>query len=142
MPHSRRTLTTASLLVSAAVALSGCSTAPSATERPPTPSSAVGPATGAANASPSSESPTLISITLAKGKVSPNGTRVNVSRGDRVTLTITSDRDDSVHVHGYDLDLPVTAGTTATESFIAAQTGRFEIESHHPSLVIVILQVS
>ncbi|GAA2108357.1 hypothetical protein GCM10009841_28760 [Microlunatus panaciterrae] len=82
-----------------------------------------------------------IDIRLQNGKVSPNGAKINVEQGRTVVLNITSDHDDEVHVHGYDLEIPVKAGASVSRSFVADQLGSVEVESHEPSKIIVILNV-
>ena len=65
-----------------------------------------------------------------------NGRRVSepavlqVHQGDDVTLRVTADAPDELHVHGYTLRLQVAADSTATLRFTAKLTGRFPIESH------------
>lgn len=116
---------------------------PPATQ-PAAPPSATVPAPSATpgTAAPPSASPahTLV-ITLAKGRVEPNGERVNLNRGDTVRLQISSDRDDEIHVHGVDRTVQVKAGEPVSADFVVEQTGRYEIESHHPELLIAVLQV-
>ena len=91
---------------------------------------------------PASQAQALnLEITLAGGSAEPNGERRDVAVGTTVVITVTSDRDDEVHVHGYDLEIPVKAGRTVTKKFVADQSGSFEIESHEPELLIVQLQV-
>lgn len=82
-----------------------------------------------------------ITIELANGKVSPNGSRVNLSKGEPFVLDITSDRDDEVHVHGYDKEIAVKAGKRVKVEMVADRTGRYEVESHHPEMLIVVLQI-
>ena len=82
-----------------------------------------------------------LAITLADGKAEPGGERLEVAVGTTVAITVTSDREDEVHVHGYDLELPVSPGTPITREFLADRTGSFEIESHEPALLIVQLLV-
>ncbi len=82
-----------------------------------------------------------ITIELKNGKVSPNGARVELDQGEPFVLDISSDRDDQVHVHGFDKEIEVTAGKRVTVKMIADRTGRFEVESHHPELLIVVLQI-
>lgn len=82
-----------------------------------------------------------ILIRLADGKVTPNGEKMNVAKGTRVTLQITSDHDDTIHVHGFDVEKEVKAGEPATLTFTADQVGSFEVESHEPAKVILILNV-
>lgn len=109
---------------------------PPATQPAATPSPTV-PSAPRCRASPAH---TLV-ITLAKGRVEPNGERVNLNRGDTVRLQISSDRDDEIHVHGVDRTVQVKAGEPVSADFVVEQTGRYEIESHHPELLIAVLQV-
>ena len=53
---------------------------------------------------------------------------IPVGEGDEVTFRINSDRQVSLHLHGYDLEEEIEPGETATLSFEADKTGRFEIE--------------
>lgn len=97
--------------------------------------------TTAAPASTTPPAPKEIAITLADGKAEPNGERVDLVRGQHLVLTITSDREDEVHVHGIDVEIPVAAGQTVTKDIVVDQVGRFEVESHEPALTILVLQV-
>jgi hypothetical protein len=107
---------------------------------------------GSASASPSpAESPTsssasasntmTIDITIANGKTTPSGEKINVPVGEKVILNVTSDTDDEVHAHiggpGYELE--VKAGTPAKGEFTIDSPGSFEVESHHLEKIIVIL---
>jgi hypothetical protein len=83
-----------------------------------------------------------VHITLADGKADPSGERVEAAKGTTLVLTIDSDRDDEIHVHGYDIEIPVTAGKTVTKEIVLDQVGRFEVESHEPALTILQLIVS
>ena len=107
------------------------------------------PASATASSSPTLASPstaptpgvTTITIELADGKVSPNGSRINLTKGETFVLDITSDRDDQVHVHGFDKAIGVKAGQHLTVEMTADRTGRYEVESHHPELLIAVLQI-
>lgn len=57
-----------------------------------------------------------------------NPSEISVGEGDDVTLRINTDHLVELHVHGYDLEQEVDPGETATLSFKADETGRFEIE--------------
>lgn len=131
------------------VLLSGCTSTKA--EPVTTPSSASSASTAA---SPStSESPSvspstasdavIITVTIADQQVSPNGEKINVTKGQTVVLNVTSDTDDEIHAHnggdGYELE--VTAGRTATGRFVATDTGSFEVESHQLEKTIVTLVV-
>lgn len=86
--------------------------------------------------------PVVIDITLSGSTTTPSGKKINVSKGQQVMLTVNSDHDDQVHVHGgYGVELPVTSGKAASTSFVADQVGSFEVESHHPHKIIAILNI-
>lgn len=130
--------------------LTGCAGAPAST--PSTSVSAsplITPAATASPASPSLSTPSIaptpgvrtITIELADGKVSPNGARVDLAKGEPFVLDITSDRDDEVHVHGFDKAIEVRAGKRVKVELTADRTGRYEVESHHPEMLIVVLQI-
>jgi hypothetical protein len=66
---------------------------------------------------------------------------LKLTQGDRVTLSVTSDRQDSLHLHGYDLKLAVQPNVAASLSFVADRTGRFSFESHHFERDLAIIEV-
>jgi FtsP/CotA-like multicopper oxidase with cupredoxin domain len=105
------------------------------------------PASSSSSAAASSEGPTEsaqpeeISVAVKNGTVLPPTHRVEISKGDRVELNVTSDVDDEVHVHGYDIEKPVSAGETVTIEFTADQAGLFEVETHESALQVLQLEV-
>ncbi|WP_420710892.1 hypothetical protein [Streptomyces sp. NRRL S-118] len=64
-----------------------------------------------------------------------------MKRGERLALTVTSDRDDTLHVHGYDKEAPLPAGRPTTLTLTADRTGLFAVETHASGLVLVQLAV-
>jgi heme/copper-type cytochrome/quinol oxidase subunit 2 len=58
-----------------------------------------------------------------------------------VTIEVTSDTADEVHLHGYDIEKELVPGKVTTLSFVADQTGIFEVELHKANVVILHLQV-
>lgn len=49
--------------------------------------------------------------------------------GDTVTMTITADREEEIHIHGYDIPFQVPgAGRSVTKTFKADKSGAFPIE--------------
>ncbi|MFT3970198.1 MAG: cupredoxin domain-containing protein [Micropruina sp.] len=130
----------AALLVLAA----GCAGAPASSPNiSSSPLVTPGSATSSSNPTlaSSSSAPTTITIELADGKVSPNGSRIDLTKGETFVLDITSDRDDEVHVHGFDKEIEVKAGKRVRVEMVADRTGRYEVESHHPELLIAVLQI-
>ncbi|MFP3990266.1 cupredoxin domain-containing protein [Streptomyces sp. E11-3] len=87
------------------------------------------------------EADRTVEITVADGKVNPAPGRVDLKKGQRVRLKVTSDRADTLHVHGYDKETPLRAGDTATLTFTADRTGLFEVETHASKLVLTQLAV-
>jgi hypothetical protein len=83
-----------------------------------------------------------IEVTFADGKAGGDTGRVQVAAGTAVTLVVTSDVADELHVHGYDIEKELTPGTPATLQFDATVTGVFEVELHEADTVLLRLQVS
>ncbi|MFE3448183.1 hypothetical protein ACFXJ8_04540 [Nonomuraea sp. NPDC059194] len=81
-------------------------------------------------------------ITIAGGKVTPPSGWLEVKRGQTVTLTVTSDVADELHVHGFDLGQELQPGKPAVISFKADMTGVFEVETHESELVLIQLAVT
>ncbi|MGW0896372.1 hypothetical protein ACWD0G_05140, partial [Streptomyces goshikiensis] len=82
-----------------------------------------------------------VTITIRGGKVTPAPGRTELRRGERVALRVTSDRADTLHVHGYDKELALPAGQEATLTLTADRTGLFEVETHESGLVLTQLLV-
>ncbi|WSJ91423.1 hypothetical protein OG430_38175 [Streptomyces sp. NBC_01304] len=82
-----------------------------------------------------------VEIGIADGKVQPPPGRVELKRGERVRLKVTSDQADTLHVHGYDKEVELPAGKAATLTFTADRTGLFEVETHGSGLVLTQLAV-
>ncbi|MEU9161502.1 hypothetical protein AB0D29_14700 [Streptomyces sp. NPDC048424] len=98
--------------------------------------------TGAAPKSPDpQQADRTVTVTVRDGKVSPAPGRTELRRGERVALRVTSDRADTLHVHGYDKELALPAGQEATLILTADRTGLFEVETHESRLVLTQLLV-
>lgn len=53
----------------------------------------------------------------------------SVKQGDTVTMTITADRQEEIHLHGYDIPFDVPRpGGSVTRTFKADKSGSFEME--------------
>lgn len=57
--------------------------------------------------------------------------KIEVEKGDRVEIEVTSDEADDAHLHGYDIQEELTPGKTAKFRFKANLEGIYEIELHH-----------
>lgn len=129
----------------AAGLVAGCGTEPEpagAPGAPPAPPSAPAPAAPAAPTDPAAPAGQRVELAYAGGEVAGGVQRVSVPLGSTVTLTVTGDAPDEVHVHGYDEYLDVAPGTEGTVTFQADIPGVFEVELHDSGLLLAQLQVS
>lgn len=58
--------------------------------------------------------------------------QIDVCKGQEVTIEIAGERPGALHLHGYDEEVTVQAGDTATFTFTATRSGQFVIELHTP----------
>ncbi len=81
-------------------------------------------------------------VAVADGTVVGGVPRFEVSVGDLVRVTVTSDVGDEVHLHVYGLVVTVGASTPAVLDLEATVPGVFEAELHHAGFRVFELQVS
>lgn len=112
-------------------------TAPGATTAPSAPTTTspatTAPATTAANAS-------VVEVSYVGGSITGGGRR-SVPRNSTVTIRVTSDVADEVHVHSYDKTFNIAPGSPGTVSFVADRSGIFEVELHKKKLKLFDLEV-
>ncbi|MFG1862625.1 cupredoxin domain-containing protein [Microbispora bryophytorum] len=109
--------------------------APAAAESAP---AAPGESAAAAPADPAVKE---ITVTIAGRKVTPPPDRIEVTKGQTVRITVTSDTADEAHLHGYDKEAELQPGTPASIEFVADETGLFEMETHESGLQLFQLVV-
>ena len=80
--------------------------------------------TGAAPAGPTA------TITVENGEPVGGPVEIEVNKGDRVSIQVSTDQDGAVHVHGYEIEKPIKAGQTITVAFAADLDGKYEVEQH------------
>ncbi len=85
--------------------------------------------------------PRIFELMVAGGKLQSGPRLIQLRQGEAVTLKVTSDRNDELHVHGYDLHAHLHAHTPATLSFEAGRSGRFEYELHQAHVELGVLEV-
>jgi hypothetical protein len=83
----------------------------------------------------------VFDIVVRNGRRSSEPAVLRAHQGDEVTLRITSDTADELHLHGYDLHLRVSPETTAVLEFTADRTGRFTYELHKSGVELGALEV-
>jgi hypothetical protein len=68
-----------------------------------------------------------INLTVNGDQVTP--ANPTVKQGDQVTMTITADRKEEIHLHGYDIHFEVPSpGGSATHTFTADKSGSWPME--------------
>lgn len=92
-------------------------------------------------APPAPAVPTPVEFVIAAGQRVSGPAVVSVFEGDLVRILVKSDRDDELHLHGYELSLAVKAGERAQLEFEAARSGRFELELHRSHLELAVIEV-
>jgi hypothetical protein len=128
------------LALAATLLVAGCSgddpAATPSTTPPPSSTSA-----GATSPSETAFAGTEIVVALRDGKAFPPTHRVKITKGSAVRLLVTSDVDEELHVHGYDLMKDLPAGQQANLDFTADQAGVFDVEAEESGLQLVQLEV-
>jgi hypothetical protein len=104
--------------------------------------------TGTVSSSPNpgTESPAsdgvVVNIAIKGGKVRPHGDRVDMTVGQEVTLRISSDAAEEIHVHSDpEHTFEVKPGESLEESFTIDTPGQVAVEAHHLDATIVQLVV-
>ncbi|MEV8535043.1 hypothetical protein [Streptomyces sp. NPDC051211] len=111
------------------------------TPAPGSPAPAPPPGTPAPGSPAPAEADRTVTVSVRNGKVNPAPGRTELKRGERVALRVTSDRADTLHVHGYDKEIALPPGQEATLLLTADRTGLFEVETHESGLVLTQLVV-
>lgn len=92
---------------------------------------------------PDTSDRTSVDITIKDGKVTPQGERVDVKVGEPVTLHVTSDADEEIHVHSDpEHEYEVKAGDSIDETFTIDTPGQVAVEAHHLDVTILQLVVT
>jgi hypothetical protein len=142
---------TAVMLVAAAasaLALSGCgdddTQTVTTTESPPaatTTGVTTTEDTTPAQTTPATPKPRAITIVVDQGQPRGGIQRPRIEQGEKIVLVIRSDAGEEVHVHGYDVERELTPGKTLRIPITATIPGRFEVELHHPDVLLAVLEV-
>ncbi len=136
-PTSRRLIL---FLLLVGTLLGGCGTQPAPGAGAGAGSTSATPA--ATTAAPSPPAGTTVRLGYAGGEVTGGTQRVPVPLGEAVTLVVTGDVVDEVHVHGYDFYRDVRPGAEVMITFLADIPGVFEVEMHDSGLMLAQLRVS
>jgi hypothetical protein len=91
---------------------------------------------------PTAEVGNRIELEFAGGEVIGGVERVPVAVGTEVTIVVTSDVADELHLHGYDLYADLAPGIPAELTFVAEIPGVFEGELEVLGVPVVEVEVS
>ncbi len=81
-----------------------------------------------------------IDVTVSGTTMSPD--KISVQQNDMVTMTVTTDKKEEIHLHGYDIKFEVQKpGERVTHTFKADKTGSFDIEIEDTSAGLGSLEV-
>jgi hypothetical protein len=83
----------------------------------------------------------VIEVTISGGNVVGGVRRETVKQGSQVTLRVTSDVADEVHLHTYDLKVDLVPGQSADLTFLAKVAGVFEVELEKRGKKVLELEV-
>ncbi len=83
-----------------------------------------------------------VNITIANGQVTPTNATLQATVKQQITLHVTSDAADELHVHSTpDHKFPVAAAPNQTFQFSVDVPGNVEVELHHLNRTIATIQV-
>jgi plastocyanin len=103
-------------------------------------SSSPNPSPKSSAAEPSED--VVVDIAVKDGKVTPQGDRVEVKVGQKITLHITSDAHEGIHVHSEpEHEYELEPGDDIEKSFTIDTPGQIAVEAHHLEVTIVQLVV-
>lgn len=85
--------------------------------------------------------PKRLEVTVTGTTVTPPPAQVDLAVGQTLELVVTSDHDDQLHAHGFEVAAELRAGTPSTVRLTATETGVFEVETHEPALTLLTVAV-
>lgn len=149
----RATLTYAAGLA-LAVTLSACGStdadsaagrtpAPSPTEsmaRPTSTTTSPSTTTATTSASPTPAGRTL-TIRVKGSTITPAPATVDLAVGESLTIRVTSDHEDTLHIHGFEVEKALAPGKATPVTVTGTQPGVYEVETHHPELRLLKIAV-
>ncbi len=105
-----------------------------------TPSVTISPSTESSTSAQLS-SPKTFDLVVKGKKLASGSADLKVTEGDIVTINITNDESEELHLHGYDKSVTLEANKPASLTFSANLTGRFPFELEHSKVELGALEV-
>ncbi len=122
------------IMFAAALMLTGCGEG--------TDTGTVSPAPTPGDASTPADQPVVVEVSIKDGEATPQGDRVQVKVGQEVTLKVTSDAAEEIHVHSDpERTYQVKPGTTLEKSLTLDKPGQVAVEAHMLGVTVVQLVV-
>lgn len=81
-------------------------------------------------------------ITVEGGQPQGGVSELAFDKGDDIRFKVVSDVEDAIHVHGYDIEVPVGPRTDATFDFPAELDGVYEVELEQSAVPIAQLRIN
>lgn len=116
--------------------------APSTTTAGPTPATTTSAPSSTCPAPPPAGTVTVITATVAGGKVTTEHRQWSVKLGSQVRVSVVADVADEIHVHGYDLKKDTTPGCPTDITFTANIPGTVEVELEEAGLTLFEIKAS
>ncbi|WP_030194801.1 hypothetical protein [Terrabacter tumescens] len=99
------------------------------------------PGAGGATGVVSTGSVKRLAVTISGTTVTPAPAQVDLPIGSTLELVVTSDHDDELHAHGFDVEAQLKAGAPTTLRLTATEAGAYEVETHDPALTLLTVAV-
>jgi plastocyanin len=77
---------------------------------------------------------TTLEVTITGRQVDPRPAAVPVAEGETLTIVITSDVENRVHIHGFEIERHLEPGNPVSITLKGRQPGSYEVETHDPEL--------
>ena len=74
----------------------------------------------------------VLEISIAERQLASSEKTLRVKEGEELEFRVSSDETAELHVHGYDLIIPLQAGETTVTRLLAEVAGRFPVTLHEP----------
>jgi hypothetical protein len=90
---------------------------------------------------PAAQADQVIAVTVADGEITPKPGTVDVALNDLVTIEVTSDVAEEIHVHGYDKMVDLEPNKAASLTLEADIPGVFEVELEQSAKLLFEMEV-
>ena len=99
------------------------------------------PSSGASSSGSTAPRGRTITVTVTGSRVTPAPGTVDLRVGETITLVVTSDHADQLHVHGFDIERQLPAGRPVSVELTGQSPGVYEVETHEPALTLLTVAV-